>query len=113
MPSPPELVERFASVTDRLIADAPDVSRRKMFGYPACFTGGHLFTSLHQDRWIVRLDPAGLAELESLGGTSFEPMAGRPMTGFLVLPTALRDDDDALASWIGRALEYARSRPPK
>jgi hypothetical protein len=35
------------------------------------------------------------------------------MTGFLVLPTALRDDDDALLSWIGRALAYARSRPPK
>ena len=113
MPSPPELVERFTQVTDRLMAGAQDVSRRKMFGYPACFAGGHLFTSLHQDRWIVRLDDAGIAELEALGGTSFEPMPGRPMTGFLVLPLALRDDDARLEAWIGRALAHARSRPPK
>lgn len=113
MPSPPELVDRFTSVTDRLMADASDVSRRKMFGYPACFVGGHLFTSLHEDRWVVRLDPAGLAELEALGGTPFEPMAGRPMTGFLVLPPALREDDVTLDRWVGRALAHGRSRPPK
>jgi TfoX/Sxy family transcriptional regulator of competence genes len=95
------------------MADAPDVSRRKMFGYPACFTGGHLFTSLHEDRWILRLDPAGLAELEALGGTPFEPMAGRAMTGFLVMPVALREDDATLDGWVGRALAHARSRPPK
>ena len=113
MPSPPELVERFTVVSDRLMAGAPDVSRRKMFGYPACFTGGHMFTSLHQDRWVVRLADDDLAALDAVGGASFEPMAGRPMTGFRTLPPPFVEDDAALDDWIGRALLNARSRPPK
>ncbi len=90
MPSPPDLVAQFTAVTDRLITAAPDASRRKMFGYPACFAGGHLVTSLHEDRWIVRLPEADIAELAGLGGMPFEPMAGRPMRGFMALPDGIR-----------------------
>jgi TfoX/Sxy family transcriptional regulator of competence genes len=107
--SPPELVDRFATLTDPLLAD-PDVERRKMFGYPACFVGGHMFTGLHGDRWIVRLDESSIVELTAAGGTGFEPMAGRPMRGFVVLPPL---DDAALGAWLDRALQHARSLPPK
>ncbi|MGH2358206.1 MAG: TfoX/Sxy family protein [Candidatus Limnocylindria bacterium] len=110
--SPPFLVERFSDATDVLLAD-PTVERRKMFGYPACFVGGHMFTGLHQDRWVVRLDEAGMAELTAAGGTDFEPMPGRPMRGFVVLPEAVRSNDVALAGWLDRALAHARSMPPK
>ena len=113
MPSPPELVDHFTSVTDRLMAEAPDESRRKMFGYPACFAGGHLFTSLHEDRWIVRLAELDQAELTALGGTPFEPMPGRAMRGFLVLPAELRRNDETIDDWVGRALATARAMPPK
>ena len=37
--SPPELVERFGAVMDRY----PDVTRKKMFGYPAAFVGGNAY----------------------------------------------------------------------
>lgn len=113
MPSPPELVDHFSAVTDRLLADAPDASRRKMFGYPACFAGGHLVTSLHEDRWIVRLADTDISELAVLGGTPFEPMAGRPMRGFMVLPEAVRSDPAQLDAWVGRALAHVRTMPPK
>lgn len=110
--SPPTLVERFAETTDALLAD-PAVERRKMFGYPACFVGGHMFTGLHQDRWVVRLDEAGLSELTAAGGESFEPMPGRPMRGFAVLPEAVVADEMALGTWLERALSHARGLPPK
>lgn len=113
MPSPPELVAQFTAVTDRLMAVAPDASRRKMFGYPALFAGGHLVTSLHEDRWIVRLPEQQIAELRSLGGTPFEPMAGRPMRGFMVLPEEIRSDAARLDEWLARALAHARTMPPK
>lgn len=113
MPSPPELVEHFTAATDRLIAEAPDVSRRKMFGYPACFAGGHMFTSLHEDRWIVRLADDALAELAAAGGTAFEPMPGRPMRSYLALPEAIRADDEQLDAWLGRALATVRAMPSK
>ena len=47
--APPDLVERFDTGTGWLLAE-PGVERRQMFGYPACFVGGNMFTSLHQDR---------------------------------------------------------------
>lgn len=110
--SPPELVEHFAAVTDQLLAD-PAVERRQMFGYPACFVGGHMFTGLHQDRWVVRLDDRGMAELAGAGGSAFEPMPGRPMRGFVTLPEAIVADEDTLTAWLERALEHARRLPPK
>lgn len=113
MPSPSMLVAQFTAVTDRLMADAPDASRRKMFGYPAFFAGGHLVTSLHEDRWIVRLPEPDIAELGSIGGRPFEPMAGRPMRGFMVLPEAIRSDPVRLEAWVARALAHVRTMPRK
>ncbi|MEO8245592.1 MAG: TfoX/Sxy family protein [Chloroflexota bacterium] len=113
MPSPPELVAQFTAVTDDLMAGAPDAARRKMFGYPACFAGGHLVTSLHEDRWIVRLSAPDIAELGDIGGTPFEPMAGRPMRGFMVLPEEVRSDRARLDEWLARALAHVRGMPPK
>jgi TfoX-like protein len=107
--SPPELVERFGTIMDRF----PDVERRKMFGYPAAFIGGNLVTSLHAARWVVRLPDDKLAKLHEAGGSIFEPMAGRPMKGFAVLPTTVVGDDAAVAAWVGRAIEHGRRMPAK
>ena len=64
---------------ERLASGVEGVERRKMFGYPAAFTNGHLFTGLFASDWFVRLPDADLAELTAAGGTPFEPMAGRRM----------------------------------
>jgi TfoX N-terminal domain len=108
--SPPDLVERFEALTDPLLAQ-PGVERRQMFGYPACFAGGHMFTGLHQEAWIVRLDETGIGELTAQGGQGFEPMPGRPMRGFVTLPPSL--DDAAIGGWLDRSLAHARAMPAK
>jgi TfoX N-terminal domain len=107
--SPAELADRFGQVMD----DFPELQRRKMFGYPAAFLSGNMVTGLHGASWVVRLGTESLAELHSAGGTTFEPMAGRPMKSFAVLPDGVVGDDAALRTWIGRAVEHARSLPPK
>lgn len=109
--SPPELVQRFTEGTAWLL-DEPGVGRRQMFGYPACFADGHMFTSLFADRWVVRLPDEARAELAALGGSGFEPMPGRPMTGYMLLPHGLAEPD-AARPWLARALAHARSLPPK
>lgn len=109
--SPPELVERFEAATEPLLAE-PGVERRKMFGYPACFVEGNLFTSLFQDRWIVRLADDDLAALAAAGGASFEPMPGRAMTGYLALPPELTEPG-AVGAWVQKALARGRSLPAK
>jgi TfoX/Sxy family transcriptional regulator of competence genes len=109
-PAPPALVERF----DAVAARTPDVTRRKMFGYPALFVGGNLVSGLFADRWMVRLAPDDLAALLNLPDAEpFSPMPGRTMTGYGVLPRAVVDDDAALDAWLARAVAFGRSLPAK
>jgi TfoX/Sxy family transcriptional regulator of competence genes len=107
--SPPELVALFEAV----LAAEPRAERRAMFGYPAAFANGNMATGLHQDDWMVRLDEAGRAALAAKGGRPFEPMPGRPMREYVVLPAAVQRDRRALARWVARALDYTSALPPK
>src|SRR6476469_7411286 len=89
--SPEELKVAFASALDGF----PDAERRQMFGYPAAFVNGNMWTGLFQASWIVRLPPDARDELFRLDGAKpFEPMPGRPMTGFYALPDAVVADAD-------------------
>jgi TfoX/Sxy family transcriptional regulator of competence genes len=107
--SPPELVERFETA----VAGIEGLEQRQMFGYPATFIGGNLTSSLHQDRWIVRLpDDERQARLDA-GWAQFEPMAGRPMRGYVVLPADVAEDPSQARSWVERAATYVRTLPPK
>ena len=107
--SPPELVERFGSVLEGF----PDADRRQMFGYPAAFVGGNLATSLFHDRWVVRLPDDEIESAKAGGAESFEPMPGKPMKGFVIVPAADVPDDARIRGWVERGLAKARSMPPK
>ena len=108
--SPPELSARF----DAMVTRYPEATRRQMFGYPALFVGGNLTTSLFSDRWVIRLPPADLAEILQLPDAArFEPMPGRPMGGYALLPRDVVDDDVALDAWIRRAIAHTSGLPAK
>src|SRR5215471_17757562 len=106
--SPPELVARF----DAAAARHPDAERRKMFGYPALFVGGNLATGLFADAWMIRLGTDDLDALMALPGAGpFQPMPGRTMTGYGMLPADVVADDAALDGWLERAIAFAGSLP--
>jgi hypothetical protein len=85
-----------------------------MFGYPAAFVGGNLATGLYGDGWMVRLGPEEAGRMVAANDAeAFEPMPGRPMTGYVLLPPSEIGDDDAIEGWVRRALAYAASLPPK
>ena len=107
--SPPGLVERFGAVMDR----HPDAERRKMFGYPAAFVGGNMATGLFADQWVVRLPDDEIGPAKADGAGSFEPMPGKPMKAFVVIPAGEVADDAAITAWVERGLTLARSMPPK
>jgi TfoX/Sxy family transcriptional regulator of competence genes len=98
---------------DAVPVDAPGVQRRQMFGYPAAFVNGNLFMSVYRDDVVLRLGEADRAELADIGGRGFEPMPGRPMTGYMLVPPAVRDDRSALVDWVDRALAFGAELPPK
>ena len=77
--SPPELIARF----DGVATDFPEATRRLTFGYPCLYVGGNMVTGLFGDAWHVRVGADDTAALLALPGAGpFEPMPGRPMTGF-------------------------------
>jgi TfoX/Sxy family transcriptional regulator of competence genes len=108
--SPPALIARFDSVA----LTRPGAERRQMFGYPCLFVGGNLASGLYESGWFVRLGPDDTAELLATDGAHpFEPMAGRPMRGYTVMPDGIVADDLALGRWVDRAIAYVAAMPPK
>ncbi len=108
--SKPALVEAFY---EALPGDAA-VERRKMFGYPCAFVGGNMFTGLHQQNLVVRLPETKREKLLATAGASrFEPMQGRVMREYVVVPKSMLADRTTLRRWIREAFRYAASLPAK
>ncbi len=109
--SPPQLVELFARLQAGL---PPDAERRKMFGYPCSFVNGQMFAGLHQTNMVLRLGEAERAEfLKQAGAKVFEPMPGRIMKEYVVVPASLKSEEEMLFKWTLRAFSYAKSLGPK
>ena len=109
---PAELVNRFNAVLDRIAT--PDTMRKPMFGHPCAWVGGNMATGLFAANWWVRLPPDELASVLASGeATTFEVMPGREMKGYAVMPADVVADDDQVEDWVGRALAYTATMPPK
>jgi TfoX/Sxy family transcriptional regulator of competence genes len=90
------------------------IVRRKMFGSPGAFVGGNLFASLHGKTVVVRLPDAARAELLAQPNAKvFEPMAGRQMREYVVLPAELVENQIELRHWLEQAFDYANEMPEK
>ena len=106
--SPPELIAMFEEAKP---AD-PSVTSRPMFGYPALFLKGNMFAGTYQDKIVVRFG-ADRAIAGAKTAKSFEPMPGRPMKDYVVVPDAVMKSPTKLRAWIGHAHAYAKTLPAK
>jgi TfoX/Sxy family transcriptional regulator of competence genes len=104
-----DLADRFRAV----MADYPEAPVRNTFGSPCAYVNGNMAVGVHGQGWFVRLDPPGTQELEAAGGQPFMPMAGRPMSGYTILPDAVLEDDGERDRWIRRSLAYVATLPAK
>ena len=106
--SPQKLIDAFEAA----MPGSPAV-KRQMFGYPCGFVNGNMFMGLFADVMFVRLPEESRDELMSIGGKPFEPMPGRPMRDYVVIPEAIIAEPADLKSWAGEAVKYGSSIPPK
>lgn len=105
--APDWLVERFAAVVP------PGIERRPMFGYPAAFVQGNMAFGLFEENLVMRVGEQDLLELRNQGATPFEPMAGRPMKGWVTVPEKVVKNEGELKRWVLRALTFAAALPAK
>jgi len=105
-----EVVETF----NRIVPDSPIVEKRKMFGYPCRFVNGNMFMGVHQQNIFIRLPEQDRAEFLKLNEARlFEPMPGRPMKEYVVVPIWLLEEPIELEEWIEKSLAYVSEMPPK
>jgi TfoX/Sxy family transcriptional regulator of competence genes len=101
-------------MSEQLIPEAPSVEKRKMFGYPCCFVNGNMFMGLHQENMFLRLsehDRKAFLEIEN--AHQFEPMPGRVMREYVVIPPDMVENHEAINIWIRKSLEYVSGLLPK
>lgn len=101
----------YEELRDMLVI-TEQVTPRQMFGSPNLMANGYAFAALYHDDLLVKLKPADYAEAMALeGAKAFDPMeTGKPMTGWLTIPSQHTDDWERFAR---AALEYIREMPPK
>jgi TfoX/Sxy family transcriptional regulator of competence genes len=108
--APESLVLRFGQA----LPSDPAIERRSMFGYPCAFFHGHMFCGLFEDQFIVRLSDAERgAFLKQPGAKVFEPMPGRPMKEYVLVPPAVVEREALLGGWLRQALDYVGGLPPR
>jgi TfoX/Sxy family transcriptional regulator of competence genes len=108
--SPASLVEQF----DRIIPRDVSVERRKMFGYPCAFVNGNMASGLFGTKMFVRLPENERKTLiDKQGATPLEPLPGRIMKEYVVVPPSLLARDASLKRLVTRSLDYAKTLAPK
>lgn len=90
---------RYDDLADDLAAQNDDVTLGKMFGMPCVKRGGKAVAGFWQDSVVFKLPDAGARERAlALGGAAlFDPMGGRPMKEWVVVPAAHADEWPSLA----------------
>lgn len=108
--APDDLVRTF----ENAMKDFPSADQRKMFGYPSAFINGNMFAGLFQEEMFLRLSDEDRASIRAQYGTSlFEPLPGRPMRGYVLVPRHVLNSPKLLKTWLAKGMEYTMSLPPK
>jgi TfoX/Sxy family transcriptional regulator of competence genes len=107
--------QKLVEYLDSVIPDGPaPVEFRPMFGGPCYWTGGNMFAAIHQESMIVRLSEEDRQTLlREPEAALFEPMEGRPMREYVVIPPQIVEDREAVRFWLAKGLAFTASLPPK
>src|SRR6266571_2142569 len=99
---------------ESLVPDDPRVRSRPMFGNRAAFVNGNMFLALFGMDVAIRLSAEDRSELlKQKGAAIFEPMPGRAMKEYVVLPGSWRKQATKAKAWVERSFRWAQRMPPK
>jgi TfoX/Sxy family transcriptional regulator of competence genes len=92
-----------------------DCEKRPMFGYPAFFINKNMFAGLFQDKLFLRISPDQYAILKERFPSiaNLEPMPGRPMKDYFVIPEKLYRDTRMMPRVVQECAAYCEGLAPK
>ena len=92
----------------------PRITVRPMFGNVSGFVNGNMFAGVFGDDLFVRLSEEKHDELLGYKGARLlEPMKGRPMRDYVVLPRAWLNQADTVRGWVALSFNWTSSLHPK
>jgi TfoX/Sxy family transcriptional regulator of competence genes len=110
----PRPSEEYAKLFRSLVPNDSRVTVRPMFGNISAFVNGNMFFGIFGNDLFLRLSDQDQIELlKNKGASRLEPMKGKPMKDYVVVPRAWRDDPETLRSWISKSLEWSSKLPSK
>ena len=105
-----ELAERMRELLD----GEPGVTEKAMFSGLAFLVGGNMaIAASGEGGALVRVDPTESDQLVDTTTAEAAVTRGRPMTGWLRVPSESLATAPDLASWVGIGTGHARSLPSK
>lgn len=92
-----------------------ECQKRTMFGFTAYFINKNMFTGTFEEKLFIRLSEE---EREGIKNDheeveQFEPMPGRAMKEYVVLPKSLYGKKKTFSIWLNKSIAYVSSLPPK
>jgi TfoX/Sxy family transcriptional regulator of competence genes len=89
--------------------------KRPMFGYPAYFINKNMFAGIFQDQIFFRLSSDQAEKLLRLHPPirNLEPMPGRPMKDYFVIPKELYKKPGALLKIVSESSAHTGTLSPK
>ena len=109
----PKPSEQAKVAFTKLVPGDSAVTLRPMFGNLAAFVNGKMFAGLFGEGLFVRLPDKEALPIMKAGGRPFEPMAGRAMTGYVMVPADWQKRTAFARGHIVKALELTRAMPAK
>src|SRR5919201_3392685 len=104
----PKASEQTRTVFQKLLPPDSAITTRRMFGNLSAFVNGNMFSGVFGDDLFVRVSDEDQAKIRKQGGKPFEPMAGRAMSGYVIVPTGWQKKPDAARAWVGMALAWSK-----
>jgi len=110
----PHSTKESEALLRSLLPAAKDITVRPMFGNLSAFVSGNMFLGVYGEDLFVRLPESDRAELlKNEGAAVFEPMKGRQMKEYVVVPRQWTRDPTKIEPWVKKSLEWSSKLPPK
>ena len=105
--------ETLAERVREVLADEPGSDEKKMFGGLCFLLNGNMCCGVVGDELMIRVGPDGYEDALAQPNAREMDFTGRSMKGMVYVDAGGIAEDDDLASWVGRGIDFAGNLPLK
>ena len=105
--------ENLAELLRELLAEAPGISEKKMFGGLAFMVRGHMCCGIDKSDLMLRVGPEAYPAALARPHAREMDFTGKPMKGMIFVEEQGWETRQTLADWVALARRFVETLPPK